>query len=151
MRLMWVVLSVGAAMCFAACTTPVARGDARPAASSRVLLDEYQDKTNGNSAIVLTRDNETIPSRCGMYIMIDQKSVVLLEPGEVFVAYVNPAIHKLGAKMPSGCAGRADNLDITTHPGKALDVRVSYSVVTGVFQTIGETDLGNYVPSVEQR
>jgi|HubBroStandDraft_4_1064222.scaffolds.fasta_scaffold834165_1 hypothetical protein len=143
MRFMCVVLSAVAAMYFGACTTPVARGEARPVASNRVLLDEYQSKTNGNSAIVLTRDNETIPSRCGMYIMIDQKSVVVLEPGEVFVAYVNAATHKLRAKMPSECAGRADNIDITTHPGKALDVRVSYSVVADVFQTIGETDLGN--------
>jgi hypothetical protein len=91
----------------------------------------------------MTRDNETVPSGCSITVTIDQRSVVVLEPGEVFVAYVDATAHKLGAKYRKGCEGPPDKLDITTHPGKALGVRVHLALFDGVFQTASETELGN--------
>jgi len=144
MRCLSVVLSVIAVIFIEVCTTQVARGAARFPSPRRVLLSQYQDKANGNSAIVMTRDNRKILSECGINIMIDERLVVILEPGEVFVAYVNASTHRLGARFPKQCKGRGENLDITTHPGKALDVRIRYRpLLAGIFQTTGETDLAN--------
>jgi len=120
---------------------PVAQDEAHPPARGRVLFREFQDISNGNSAIVMLRDNETIPSGCGMTITIDQRPVVVLEAGEAFSAYVTAANHRLGTQYPARCAGRPGSLNITTHTGRAQHVRVRYSVTADVFTSTGETAL----------
>ena len=104
MRRTCLMISLAAALLLEACTTPIAQGEAQPPARGRVLFREFQDRSNGNSAIVVARDNETIPSGCGITITIDLRPVVVLQAGEGFTAYVSAADHRLGAQYAERCA-----------------------------------------------
>ncbi len=141
MRRIGLISSIAAALLLEACTTPVGQGEANAPARGRVLSREFQETSNGNSAIVLSRDKETIPSGCGITITIDQRPIVVLDAGEAFTAHLRAGDHKLGAQYAQRCAGRPGSMNIATHTGQAQAVRVRYSVTEDVFTSAGETAL----------
>jgi hypothetical protein len=138
----WSLAVVTLAAALAACGAVGESGANRHPVEDRVLLRAFQSKGNGDSAIVLERDKELLPSGCEVTVLIDKRPVVAIDAGEVFTAYVEPAAHRVEARFARKCEARRAALSVMTHAGKAVHVRVRYASLSApTLEELGEREL----------
>lgn len=110
-----------AAIALAGCTTPITPNEAKPATQ---LFGSFSNPSNGNAAVVVTRDAGIMGSACNYHVSFDGTEAAVLSPGQSFKAYMAPGEHRLTAENNWACGGGLENTQIVVHDHKTLFINI---------------------------
>lgn len=114
------------ALLSACATKPISTMDASPVPESRIINQQFLQKSSDKGTLLIKRDSGFNTGACSVRIFVNASPVADIRTSEKIYIFLKPGEYIIGAEANAICAGGLVETDVVIEKGKTDTLRISY-------------------------